>query len=128
MLAVLKADAYGHGAEPCANALADEADGFVVAFGDEAAALRAAGVHGPLLVLEGVFSAKELDTAARERWWIVVHQEDQVRMIKRCPATQPLQVWLKVDTGMHRCGFEQAAVRGAYQRLLASGKVASITL
>lgn len=128
VLAVLKADAYGHGAEYCANALAGEADGFAVAFGDEAAALRAAGVRAALLVLEGVFGAKELDTAARERWWIVVHQEDQLRMIERCPAAQPLHVWSKVDTGMHRCGFEPAAVRGAYQRLLASGKVASITL
>lgn len=128
VLAVLKADAYGHGAERCANALAGEADGFAVAFGDEAAALRAAGVRAPLLVLEGVFGAKELDTAARERWWIVVHHEDQLRMIERCPAAQPLHVWLKVDTGMHRCGFEPAAVRGAYQRMHASGKVASITL
>jgi alanine racemase len=128
VLAVLKADAYGHGAERCANALSDEADGFAVAFGDEAAALRAAGVRSALLVLEGVFSAKELETAARERWWIVVHHEDQLRMIERCPTTLPLHVWLKVDTGMHRCGFEPAALRPAYQRLLGSGKVASITL
>ena len=49
-------------------------------------------------------------------------------MIERCRTTQPLHVWLKVDTGMHRCGFEPAAVRGAYQRLHASGKVACITL
>ena len=128
LLAVLKADAYGHGAERCASALADEADGFAVAFGDEAAALRAAGVQSALLVLEGVFGARELDTAARERWWIVVHHEDQLRMVERCLTPQPLHVWLKVDTGMHRCGFEPAAVRGAYQRLLASGKVDSITL
>ena len=128
VLAVLKADAYGHGAERCANALAVEADGFAVAFGDEAAALRAAGVRAALLVLEGVFGAKELDTAAREHWWIVVHHEDPLLMIERCRTTQPLHVWLKVDTGMHRCGFEPAAVRGAYQRLHASGKVACITL
>jgi alanine racemase len=128
VLAVLKADAYGHGAECCASALADEANGLAVAFGDEAAALRAAGVQSALLVLEGVFGARELDRAARERWWIVVHHEEQLRMIERCPTTQPLHVWLKVDTGMHRCGFEPSAVRGAYQRLLASGKVASITL
>jgi alanine racemase len=128
VLAVLKADAYGHGAERCATALAGEADGFAVAFGDEAAALRAGAVRSPLLVLEGVFSAKELDTAARERWWIVVHHEDQLRMIERCPTAQPLHVWLKVDTGMHRCGFEPGALRGAYQRLLDSGRVAAITL
>jgi alanine racemase len=128
VLAVLKADAYGHGAERCAKALAGEADGFAVAFGDEAAALRAGGIRSPLLVLEGVFSARELDTAARERWWIVVHHEDQLRMIEQCAAAQPLHVWLKVDTGMHRCGFEPGALRCAYQRLLDSGRVAIITL
>ena len=95
-LAVLKADAYGHGAIACARALAACADGFAVAFGDEAAALRAVGVRAPLLVLEGVFSPAELRTAARERWWLVVHHQQQIEMIERCaiPAAA-LDVWLK---------------------------------
>ena len=67
VLAVLKANAYGHGAVACARAL-DEADGFAVAFGHEAAALRGAGIRSPLLVLEGVFSAAELHTAVHESW------------------------------------------------------------
>ena len=56
-LAVVKANAYGHGATRCAQALADEVDGFAVAFLDEALALREAGVDAPILLLEGVFDA-----------------------------------------------------------------------
>ena len=128
VLAVLKANAYGHGAVACARALA-EADGFAVAFGDEATALRAAGVRAPLLVLEGVFSIAELHTAVRESWAIVVHHEEQLAMIERCalPAAS-LHVWLKLDSGMHRCGFEPDAFRAAYARLVASGKASSVTL
>jgi alanine racemase len=129
VLAVLKADAYGHGAAACARALADEADGFAVAFGDEATALRAAGVRAPVLVLEGVFSAAELHMAVQESWWIVVHHEEQLAMIERCalPAAS-LAVWLKLDSGMHRCGFAPDAFRAAHRRLAATGKVSSITL
>jgi alanine racemase len=128
VLAVLKANAYGHGAVACARALAD-ADGFAVAFGDEATALRAAGVNAPLLVLEGVFSVAELHTALRESWAIVVHHEEQLAMIERCEMPRrALDVWLKLDSGMHRCGFEPSAFRAAHARLMATGKVSSITL
>ena len=74
VLAVLKADAYGHGAERCANALAVEADGFAVAFGDEAAALLAAGVRAALLVLEGVFAPRNsipLRASTGGSWFIM---------------------------------------------------------
>lgn len=129
MLAVLKADAYGHGAAGCARALAGSVDGFAVAFGEEASALRAAGVRAPLLVLEGVFTTTELHTAIAEGWWIVVHHEEQLAMIERLASNDArLNVWLKVDSGMHRCGFRPAAVRRAHARLAASGKVLSITL
>lgn len=129
MLAVLKADAYGHGAVACAQALASSADGFAVAFGDEASALRAAGVNAPVLVLEGVFTAAELRTAVCEQWWIVVHHEAQLTMIERhAPPDARLHIWLKVDSGMHRCGFGTDEVARAHARLHASGKVSSITL
>jgi alanine racemase len=129
MLAVLKADAYGHGAVACAQALAGSVDGFAVAFGDEASGLRAAGVNSPLLVLEGVFTPAELRTAVRERWWLVVHHEAQLAMIERHAAPDArLHVWLKVDSGMHRCGFGAGEVAQAHARLRASGKVSSITL
>lgn len=128
MLAVVKANAYGHGAVACARALPD-ADGFAVAFGDEASALRAAGVRSPLLVLEGVFSIAELHTALMESWAVVVHHEEQLTMIERSALPfGGLDVWLKLDSGMHRCGFEPDAFRAAHARLTATGKVWSITL
>ncbi|MDH2237271.1 alanine racemase [Pigmentiphaga sp. GD03639] len=128
-LAVLKANAYGHGAIPCARALADMADGFAVAFTDEALALRAAGIIRPILVLEGAFDADELRLANRHGLWMVVHHEHQVRMIEYQPDLRGLHAWLKADTGMRRAGFStQAELADAHARLSASDKVADITL
>lgn len=129
VLAVLKANAYGHGAVRCAHALADDADGFAVAFLDEALALRAAGIRAPMLVLEGVFSMRELEAAHAHGLWIVVHHDEQIRMIEQAPdALRDLHVWLKVDSGMRRAGFLPQTVRKAYARLAASAKVSRITL
>ncbi|HEX7864150.1 MAG TPA: alanine racemase [Variovorax sp.] len=129
VLAVLKANAYGHGAVQCAKALADNADGFAVAFLDEALALREAGLQAPLLVLEGAFSMRELEAVNARGLWTVVHHEDQVRMIEQAPdAVRGLHVWLKVDSGMHRAGLAPQAVRDAYARLVASDRVSRITL
>ncbi|RZL67623.1 MAG: alanine racemase [Variovorax sp.] len=131
VLAVLKADAYGHGATRCAQALAGHADGFAVAFLDEAMALRAAGVEGPILVLEGLFHADELREARAHALWTVVHQESQLRMIEdeAVPSgAQPMQVWLKADSGMRRAGFALPALAEAHARLQRSGKVGDIVL
>ncbi|MDB5730910.1 MAG: alr, partial [Variovorax sp.] len=128
-LAVVKANAYGHGALRCAQALAGQADGFAVAFLDEALALRAGGIQAPILLLEGVFSPSELELAHEHRLWTVVHHAEQLRMIERSPqAVRGLNVWLKVDSGMRRAGFAPCVAREAYARLAARGKVARITL
>lgn len=127
-LAVLKANAYGHGAVRCAQALQDQADGFAVAFLAEAAELRAAGIRGPILVLEGLFDAEELATARVLDVWIVVHHEAQLRLIERDQANQTLQVWLKADSGMGRAGFALTDMFNAYARLKATGRVSDIVL
>ena len=127
-LAVVKANAYGHGAVRCAQALAGEADGFAVAFLEEALELRAAGLQQPILLLEGVFAAEELAEVAHHRLWIVVHHEAQIEMLERTPLAAPVHVWLKINSGMNRAGFLPAAVETVWQRLRASGKVADITL
>ena len=127
-LAVVKANAYGHGATRCAQALADEVDGFAVAFLDEALALREAGVVAPILLLEGVFDAAELMQAAAHRLWIVVHHEAQLRMLETTPLDHPLQVWLKVNSGMNRAGFTPETTSAAWQRLRACERVGEITL
>jgi alanine racemase len=128
-LAVVKANAYGHGAVPCAQALADIADGFAVAFAAEAFELREAGITKPILVLEGCFDPDELLAAHRANLWVVIHQESQLRALETAPVdAHSMRVWLKVDSGMHRAGFALEAVQGAYERLEACPSVASITL
>ena len=88
-LAVVKADAYGHGAVRCALALEPEADGFAVAIFEEAQALREAGITKPILVLEGLFEASELSIAHGLQLWLVVHHEAQLRMIETAPEELP---------------------------------------
>lgn len=127
-LAVIKADAYGHGAVRCAQALEGEADGFAVACIEEALELRAAGIRAPVLLLEGFFEADELALIVEHDFWCVVHSLWQLEAIEQASVAQPLNIWLKLDSGMHRVGLHPDDYQNAYQRLLASGKVAKIVL
>ncbi|WP_433737826.1 alanine racemase [Pseudomonas putida] len=127
-LAVIKADAYGHGAVRCAQALEAEADGFAVACIEEALELRAAGIRAPVLLLEGFFEADELALIVEHDFWCVVHSLWQLEAIEKAALSKPIVVWLKLDSGMHRVGLHPKDYQDAYQRLLASGKVAKIVL
>jgi alanine racemase len=104
ILAVVKADAYGHGLATVATNLPD-ADGFAVARIDEALQLHAAGVRKPIVLLEGVTDADEMHTALQRKFQPVVHCEQQIRLLEDAAAGRTT-VWLKIDTGMHRLGFE----------------------
>jgi len=114
--AVIKANAYGHGMEETARALA-AADGLAVARVEEAVRLRQAGVAAPLLVLEGALSPDEIGLAFRDRLELAVHQPEQVRLLERAAPGHPLAVWLKVDTGMHRLGVAPAEASAILERL-----------
>ncbi|WP_165680297.1 alanine racemase [Metapseudomonas otitidis] len=127
-LAVVKADAYGHGAVRCARALEAEADGFAVACIEEALALREVGIRAPILLLEGFFEADELALIERHDFWCVLHAPWQLEAVERATLDRPLTFWLKMDSGMHRVGFHPAEFRDAHQRLLASGKAAKVVL
>ena len=127
-LAVIKADAYGHGAARCAQALEGEADGFAVACIEEALELRAAGIRAPVLLLEGFFEADELPLIVEHDFWCVVHSLWQLEAIEQAKLAKPIQVWLKLDTGMHRVGLHPSDYKTAYQRLQASANVAKIVL
>lgn len=116
MIAVLKANAYGHGQWLVARALAD-ADTFAVACIEEALSLREAGFTQPILLLEGPFEADELPLCARLNLAITVHEPGQVAMLEQARLERPLTVWLKLDSGMHRLGFPPAMVSASYQRL-----------
>ncbi len=118
ILAVVKADAYGHGAERVARAL-DDADGFAVARIEEGRVLRAIGIARPVLLLPGVCGDEELAVAAKLDLDLVVHHDSQIASLERASLRQPLRVWLKVDTGMHRLGFAPEHVTSVWQRLQA---------
>jgi alanine racemase len=125
IVAVIKADGYGHGIVPVAQAL-EGADAFGVACLEEALALRCAGISAPILLLEGVFAARELTSAAEQRLTVVVHMEEQIAMLEGVRFERPLEVWVKVDTGMHRLGFEPQTVPQALGRLRACPQVARV--
>ena len=127
--AVVKANAYGHGAVACAKALADIADGFAVAFCAEALELRNAGITNPILILEGCFDLDEIRLAQQHTLWVAIHQESQIQDLESTSlSANTLHVWLKVDSGMHRAGFAPQEVQAAHARLKKCQAVASITL
>lgn len=126
VLAVLKANAYGHGLERIATALVNKSkfqDAFGVARIDEAIALRAAGIVNPIVLLEGFFSEEDLPILAINNLQTVVHTEEQLKAIELAGLDKPLKVWLKVDTGMHRLGVMPEQFDSFYQRLMASNNV-----
>ncbi|MCL2644776.1 MAG: alanine racemase, partial [Betaproteobacteria bacterium] len=123
VLAVIKANAYGHGAIACGQALSRSADGFAVAFLEEALALRASGIKSPILLLEGVLDPAELLEAVHHELWPVIHHPAQVEMIEKTDLPAPIRVWLKINSGMNRAGFPPADVRRAWRQIMTSGKV-----
>lgn len=114
VLAIVKADAYGHGLIRAARALAG-ADAFGVASIEEAVSLREAGIEQPIVLLEGPFEASELAEIAVHRLESVVHDARQVEWFVR--QERPTPLWVKVDTGMHRLGFAPEEVPDVLARL-----------
>ncbi|PBO40994.1 alanine racemase [Salmonella enterica] len=110
LVAVVKANAYGHGLLETARTLPD-ADAFGVARLEEALRLRAGGITQPILLLEGFFdvSAQCLHTA--------VHNQEQLAALEAVELAEPVTVWMKLDTGMHRLGVRPEEAEAFYQRL-----------
>lgn len=127
-LAVVKADAYGHGAVLCAAALEPFAPGFAVASIEEALALRHGGIKKPIVLLEGFFSQDELPLLAMHNIWTAVHSQWQVDAILASSLETPISAWLKLDSGMHRLGFCVTELAANWGRLAASGKVVNMHL
>ena len=123
--AVVKADAYGHGMERAATALA-AADGFAVARVEEALRLRGAGVEHSILVLSGALSTDETAAAQAHRLDLALHQGEQMTWLEALPPGPPLRIWIKVDTGMHRLGLAPAEVPAIQSRLAACPRVAPL--
>lgn len=126
-MAVVKANAYGHGITRVATALSS-ADGFGVACLEEAQALRAAGIRQPITLLEGFFEAEELAEISRQQLIPALHHPRQLEQLEAATLPEPVHVWLKLDTGMHRLGFEAGQAVSLLQRLQALPQVASVSV
>lgn len=123
VMAVVKANGYGHGLLNVANCLVS-ADGFGLARLEEALELRAGGVKARLLLLEGFFRSTDLPVLVAHNIDTVVHHESQIEMLEQAKLSKPVTVWLKVDSGMHRLGVTPEQFSNVYKRLLACDNIA----
>lgn len=103
LIAVVKANAYGHDIATIATTLAPYAPYFAVACIEEALTLRALNIHAPIMLLEGIFSADELPECTQHNLQPVIHTPQQLNWLNHHPHS--LKAWLKIDSGMHRLGF-----------------------
>lgn len=114
--AVVKANGYGHGLVACARALSG-ADGFAVACVDEALQLRQAGVQRPILVLQGAYDVEEWQQASEHNLKLVVHHVKQLQDAAQTKLTQPVSLFLKVNSGMNRVGFRLEEVDAVFSQV-----------
>ncbi|MES2605877.1 MAG: alanine racemase [Pseudomonadota bacterium] len=120
IVAVIKADAYGHGLLPCADALRT-ADVFGVTNIDEAEKLRAGGVFKDILIMQGLIERSDIKRVAAGGFQLVIHRVEQLHWLEeelaKVRIPQPLTFWLKMDTGMGRLGVPLAAVKDLHLAL-----------
>jgi alanine racemase len=112
--AVVKALGYGHGLDAVARGLG-QADGLALVEFDAAARLRQLGYTGPMLMLEGPFDGQDVALACRLDLQLVIHSSEQIDWLEQQAVMRP--VWIKVDTGMHRLGFDPQDVLPALERI-----------
>ena len=124
--AVVKANAYGHGIERVFGALR-AADGFALLDLGEAERVRQLGWRGPILLLEGVFEARDLELCSRLSLWHTVHCDEQIDMLAAHKTQAPQRVFLKLNSGMNRLGFTPTTYRSAWARLNALTQVDEIS-
>ncbi len=127
--AVIKANAYGHGLLPVARTLmAAGADALAVSLVGEAQALRDAGLNLPILVLQGAFRKDDWQAAASHDFALTIHTETQLQQLSSQRLTAPLDIWLKLDTGMHRLGFKPENLPSLLARVQSLANVRTVTL
>lgn len=109
IMAVVKADAYGHNVKAILPALYD-VPALAVSCLDEALILRQAGAKQEIILLEGVFSREEYALCAEHQLQCVIHHIPQLDWLNQCHFPHKIKTWLKIDSGMHRLGFRPEEV------------------
>ncbi len=126
VMAIVKANGYGHGMVWAATTLTNQADAFGVASVEEGIALRDAGITKPVSLLEGFFQSVELPLLSQYDFSPVVHDELQVQALETARLEKPLSVWIKLDIGMHRLGFAPEMFASVLARLKAASSIAEV--
>jgi alanine racemase len=116
IIAMVKADAYGHGLLQITQALSS-VESFGVARLEEALQLRSAGVVKPIVVFNSVPSVKALKLISHYQLTLVLHSLEQLELLEQATLAAPVPVWLKIDTGLHRLGIAEQQAAAVYQRL-----------
>ncbi|GAW85660.1 alanine racemase [Bathymodiolus platifrons methanotrophic gill symbiont] len=117
LMAVIKANAYGHGLICVANSLTDVVDALAVARIDEGIRIREAGVQGRILVLQGFSQLDELELLQRYQLESVIHTEQQLSILESAMLQRAISIWIKIDTGMNRLGIRPEQFSVVLQRL-----------
>jgi len=117
IMAIIKADAYGHGIVRVAKTLRD-ADAFGVACLEEAEQLRIASITTPIILLEGPYKPNDLSLIIKLNLEVVIHNEYQLELLEKSKIDGAIKVWLKIDTGMHRLGFSVDKTEEMLRRLM----------
>lgn len=124
VIAMVKANAYGHGLRSVSTRLEKHVDMLGVASIDEALALRKVGIQIPIILAEGVFEPNELLVASTEGFHVVFHEEVQLQWLANLSCPLPIQAWLKIDSGMGRLGFGMDTAFKYFDQLSKSPQIA----
>lgn len=124
---IVKANAYGHGLARVLPGLR-KTDGFGVLDLDAAIKLRELGWAGPILLLEGFFHATDLEGIDRYSLTTIIHSDEQLQMLEATRLTKPVNIQLKMNTGMNRLGYRPEVYPAAWQRARACPNIGQITL
>ncbi|PHS19126.1 MAG: alanine racemase [Kangiella sp.] len=116
-IAVIKANAYGHGLIDVAKSLEEHVPAFAVAIMSEAIELREAGIAKPILVLQGAHTDNELRLAGQNNFWLCIYSAHQVDLVRTTSISNPVTLWFKLDTGLHRLGLSFDAVEKSLKSL-----------
>ncbi|MBA4249394.1 MAG: alanine racemase [Candidatus Puniceispirillum sp.] len=124
IVGMVKANGYGHGLRSVSQSIQPYVDVLGVASIDEALALRAIQIKKPILLCEGVFEASEYVSSSTHHFYVVIHNRKQIEWLSRMNLPLPLNVWLKIDTGLGRLGFDVCELPSVFNQLSTMPQVA----
>lgn len=117
VIAMIKANAYGHGLRSVAMRLDGKINSFGVASIDEALDLRQVNIKAPITLMSGAFEPDDLRISSQQNFHLIFHEKQQLQWLESTKLANPIKIWLKIDTGMGRLGFNLEEAKKVYNML-----------